>query len=232
MWDQQPATDLDLHVVVPGEPEIYHGHKRSGGGYLDVDMLANAPKPVENVFFNDLVPGQYKCFVRNYSGCDSKDFKVVMRTNVPITNPTPGDTSGNVLTGMKVVEGTCNGVGASSDVSVFEFNFQEADRAAGLLLQKQMAERNALKVVDTLKRMPQLKFVLIDSRPISGWCPESTMWPTFEKNTQLLCDACGEDQGHHLSAANAEDVASRFQEVADQSIRLTYSVICTFVQIK
>merc|ERR1711939_733286 len=81
MWDQQPPTDLDLHVQVPNAAEIYHGRKRSGGGYLDVDMMADKPKPVENVFFDTLAPGQYRCFVRNFNGCASKAFKCVLRSN-------------------------------------------------------------------------------------------------------------------------------------------------------
>jgi uncharacterized protein YfaP (DUF2135 family) len=59
MWDNKGGgTDLDLHVQVPKGPEIYYGHRQSCGGELDVDMMADARDPVENVFFSKVTPGK------------------------------------------------------------------------------------------------------------------------------------------------------------------------------
>merc|ERR1712093_697900 len=77
------------------------------------------------------------------------------------------------------------------------------------------AERRAQAVADTVLRMPQLMFVLINSKKISGWEPESPLWPMFEKNAETMLGPCGEDQGHNLSAQDANEVAARFQQVAD-----------------
>ena len=68
-------------------------------------------------------------------------------------------------------------------------------------------------VAQALKRTPDLNLVLIDSKAISGWNPESERWPTFSQNVGSFMRAVG-PKGHHLTARSAAEISQRFEEVA------------------
>ena len=67
LWDSE--DDLDLHVFTPDGSEIYYGNRSAQNGYLDVDantvsnMMDN---PVENVYFDSPVNGDYWIYVNDY----------------------------------------------------------------------------------------------------------------------------------------------------------------------
>lgn len=67
--------DLDLHVVEPGGNEICFHNKRGCYGALDVDMNVGAEsrEAVENVFFNNIMPGTYEVIVDQYNRRETVD---------------------------------------------------------------------------------------------------------------------------------------------------------------
>ena len=62
--------------------------------------------------------------------------------------------------------------------------------------------------------MPNVKFLLINSAPISGWCQGSDMWPIFRQNADDMVGACGQN-GHNLGAQDAAELEKRFKQVAE-----------------
>lgn len=70
--------DLDLHVKTATGSHIYFATKYcyGTGGQLDVDMNAGgrmSRSPVENVFWNKIVDGEYRVMVNNYNRRESID---------------------------------------------------------------------------------------------------------------------------------------------------------------
>ncbi|MEM9433024.1 MAG: hypothetical protein AAGA12_03820 [Pseudomonadota bacterium] len=68
------TSDIDLHVT-PAQcsSRIYYNRRNACRGTLDVDANANSKRrdPVENVFFVNPAPGNYKIRVHLYSGASS-----------------------------------------------------------------------------------------------------------------------------------------------------------------
>jgi len=78
MWDQGGgAVDLDLHVICPGG-HISYNAKSACRGKLDVDRMAEASDPVENIYWTSPPAGEYTVYVHNYSKRPTKDFTVVI----------------------------------------------------------------------------------------------------------------------------------------------------------
>eukprot|EP01046_Picozoa_sp_COSAG06_P027639 COSAG06_NODE_2453_length_6854_cov_6.728463_7_plen_81_part_00 len=44
-------------------------------------------------------------------------------------------------------------------------------------------------VAEAVRTMPRLKLYLINSKQASGWCPQSLMWPCYDKNASDIVDA-------------------------------------------
>ncbi len=71
--------DLDIHVVEPGDYEIYFGNRSSlspKGGKLDVDANGGSgmmDNPVENIAWKNLHDGEYKVVVNNYNKRETND---------------------------------------------------------------------------------------------------------------------------------------------------------------
>lgn len=62
--------DIDLHVTCPSGERVYYGARSACGGTLDIDANAagrRLPDPVENIFFANLLPGQYEVRVNLFS---------------------------------------------------------------------------------------------------------------------------------------------------------------------
>ena len=82
-WDDR--NDLDLHVVCPDGVDINFIRRQACGGMLDVDANGDVrqltPTPVENVFFNDPVPGDYRVVVDPYGMRErtTSPFRVTVR---------------------------------------------------------------------------------------------------------------------------------------------------------
>jgi hypothetical protein len=68
LWNNH--DDLDLHCITPNNTKIYFGNRTACGGELDVDMNRSqgdlSSEPVENIFFTQPIPGNYKFFVHNF----------------------------------------------------------------------------------------------------------------------------------------------------------------------
>ena len=118
-WDTE--DDLDLHVFLPNGVEIYFSNKTSCDCHLDVDMNAGgvrSKQPVENVICGNLderkqaPTGKYKVVVQNYAYH---------------TKPPRGDIPFRVVVEKNGIKekftGKCNGSGASSNVTVCEFEY-------------------------------------------------------------------------------------------------------------
>ena len=69
MWDS--TDDLDLHVYTPSRQEIYWNNRSAEGGTLDVDANSDSDalstSPVENVYFENPVAGEYWVYIYNYT---------------------------------------------------------------------------------------------------------------------------------------------------------------------
>jgi hypothetical protein len=122
IWNNR--NDCDLHVIAPSGEEIYYGHKKSlCGGELDVDMnvRGESTKPVENIYWppGGAPAGRYKVFVQNYAYHDETDRGEY-------------DWRVEVVAGKKAshYEGTINGKGKASNVTVCEFDFTGLGTAA------------------------------------------------------------------------------------------------------
>ena len=68
-------------------------------------------------------------------------------------------------------------------------------------------------VAEAVRTMPRLKLYLINSKQASGWCPQSLMWPCYDKNASDIVDAS--EHAQNLTAGNAAEVAARFEQVAE-----------------
>ena len=84
-WDSD--IDLDLWVVCPGGERISYIDRDapSCGGTLDVDIrsyLDGGPAPVENVFFANPPPGEYRIGVHLFSGSASSAVPFVVQLRI------------------------------------------------------------------------------------------------------------------------------------------------------
>jgi hypothetical protein len=169
---------------------------------------------VENVYFKTATPGEYKAIINHFSGHSPKEFKATLTVAGPVTLA-----DGEVLEGgTKLVEGVCSH--QNKNVTVFEFtveNVTQFDRQAFASLAKRGAE------VSAFLRSIDVNFALIDSKSISGWMPESNRWPKFKQNVDAFVKAAA-PTGYHLNAANAAEVSSRFEEVAEMMDEETMKV--------
>jgi hypothetical protein len=84
MWneDGKDILDFDAHAKEPNGTEIYFssyiGYPSGMSGMLDVDMIRNPKKSVENIVWSDLrkmKDGVYKFWIHNYDGGHNKGFK-------------------------------------------------------------------------------------------------------------------------------------------------------------
>lgn len=67
MWDN--FNDLDLHCEGPEDEHIYFSNKKGEYGELDVDMNAggaDTDEPVENLYYESPIKGEYKVYVHHY----------------------------------------------------------------------------------------------------------------------------------------------------------------------
>lgn len=122
LWNNK--NDLDLRVIAPSGEEIFYAHKNSRcGGWLDVDMNANAPyttKPVENTRWKkDMAPnGHYRVYVQNYAFHENNEQATEFRVEIQI-----GD---DILHfDGKTPEGL---FGQRSDTPVYEFDYDPGER--------------------------------------------------------------------------------------------------------
>jgi hypothetical protein len=85
------ATDLDLHMLVPGGEEIYYApaNRSAGGGSLDVDQCSptqpecTSTPHAENIVFADAPPpGTYEVWVVNYGGGIGGEFSIEVSGDV------------------------------------------------------------------------------------------------------------------------------------------------------
>ena len=79
--------DLDLHCYTPDGGHIYYRNKTAGGGTLDIDMNAKkskiSMKAVENIYFENPAPGEYRIQVVNYEDRTEKsDTKAVVKVTI------------------------------------------------------------------------------------------------------------------------------------------------------
>jgi hypothetical protein len=105
-------------------------------------------------------------------------------------------------------------------VTVFEFTVPEPSAETPEQAKfKKDAEASLQKrgdeVAAAISASKGLNFALINSQKISGWMPTSPRWPFFTANVKKFVEAAGNEKGHHLSADNASEVSSRFEEVAE-----------------
>lgn len=76
--DTPGIMDYDLHCITP-KAEIYFSNKKDPftKGWLDIDMIKPTKIGIENITWqDDLKDGDYKFFVRHFSGENNKGFKV------------------------------------------------------------------------------------------------------------------------------------------------------------
>ena len=74
IWEN--LNDLDLHCIDPNGEEIYFGNRIGKLGNLDVDMNAggkSSKEPVENLFYEKPVKGEYQIFVNHYNNRGDPD---------------------------------------------------------------------------------------------------------------------------------------------------------------
>jgi hypothetical protein len=72
-------SDFDLHVLTPGDEEIFYGIRSAGGGELDVDQCitdCGTGSHAENVVFETAAPGAYQAWVVNYDGRAAGTFTI------------------------------------------------------------------------------------------------------------------------------------------------------------
>ena len=90
-WNEDRAdtgNDLDLHCIEADGNHIYFGSKgrvHKSSGMLDVDIRHPGPRTaVENIIYTDLAKmrdGEYKFYVKNYSGRNYKGFRAQLEFN-------------------------------------------------------------------------------------------------------------------------------------------------------
>lgn len=121
LWNNR--NDLDLHIITPSGFHLYYGDKRSPcGGWLDVDMnvYGETTKPVENIRWRkgEAPKGRYRVFVQNY------------RFHEPSHQATPFKVEIEINGKIEHFEGQtqANKVGASSNVYVYEFDYNPNER--------------------------------------------------------------------------------------------------------
>jgi hypothetical protein len=82
-------SDFDLHVLTPGDNEIYFLNPSSDAGTLDVDQCVTpcgTEAHAENVVFDGAVlPGQYEVWVVNFGGRAAGDFTIEVAGDVSET---------------------------------------------------------------------------------------------------------------------------------------------------
>ena len=79
-------ADFDLHVLTPGDSEIYYAAREANGGTLDVDqcILACGTEPhAENVVFDETaLAGVYEVWVVNFAPRAAGDFSIEVAGDV------------------------------------------------------------------------------------------------------------------------------------------------------
>lgn len=121
LWDNR--NDLDLHMTTP-RGHIYFGAKQSPcGGWLDVDMnvRGETTTPVENIRWARGVAkrGHYRIYVQNY------------RFHEPYQAPTPFKVEVEIngeIYHFHSVASPQRQTGPSSDVPIFEFDYEPGQR--------------------------------------------------------------------------------------------------------
>jgi hypothetical protein len=81
-WDTR--DDLDLSIICPDGQMIWYQQRQACGGTLDVDRNVGGQRtrtPVENVFFDNPMPGTYQVRVHQYDHVDRPEtpFRVTIR---------------------------------------------------------------------------------------------------------------------------------------------------------
>jgi Ca-activated chloride channel family protein len=123
VWNNR--NDLDLHIITPGNEEIYFDNKTdSTGGWLEGDRNEHGEtvEPIETVLWpqDRAVNGTYRVFVQNYDFHESRytptDFQIEIK-------------NGNEYT---YYEGTVRGTGRSSRTEVCTFDYY-MDEAVALI---------------------------------------------------------------------------------------------------
>lgn len=124
-WDK--PNDVDLHLVEPGEEEIYYGMEQSqNGGLLDVDSNAGCYLDNinnENITYSEesvVASGTYIVRVDLYSNCDvpeNTNFSVTARYQGQLITPATGS---NPYTGSFTPDEEDGGsMGAGRDIMTF-----------------------------------------------------------------------------------------------------------------
>jgi hypothetical protein len=79
-------ADFDLHVLTPGDIEIYFSEPSANGGTLDVDQCISScgTEPhAENIVFDDTaLSGEYEVWVVNFGGRAAGDFSIEVAGDV------------------------------------------------------------------------------------------------------------------------------------------------------
>jgi hypothetical protein len=93
-------VDLDLHLTLPNNEEVYYNHKVANDSSfaLDRDWTHPLGNAIENIYSlkNNLPSGAYKVKVFYYSGSVSKQFNTRVLLNGSVSNYSGSLTSGNV----------------------------------------------------------------------------------------------------------------------------------------
>ncbi|MDO5131893.1 MAG: S8 family serine peptidase [Eubacteriales bacterium] len=111
LWDT--VDDLDLHCITPNGSHIYYKNMNTGGGKLDVDRNRTGTSfvtdPIEHIFFENPVNGQYRVFVKDYEDrTDAQNAHATVQVEI----------SGTVET----YEAVFNTTGEKKDIVTFEYN--------------------------------------------------------------------------------------------------------------
>jgi hypothetical protein len=157
---------------------------------------------------------RYKVFIRNFGGKGQKDFRATLTTEAAVRMSNGSMHEG----GTKLVNSRCTRV--KQDVTVFEFTVpkpgaETPEQAKFRKAAEASLRKRGEEVAAAIRSSKDLNFALINSKKISGWMPTSPRWPYFEANAKKFVASAGYEKGHHLSADNASEVSSRFEEVAE-----------------
>ena len=77
--------DMDLHLVTPSD-HIFYANRNTATGVLDVDRQVSSfvANPIENIYVDDPVNGDYEVYVVNYRDRTPQDetTKVIVRVTI------------------------------------------------------------------------------------------------------------------------------------------------------
>lgn len=106
-WNNK--EDLDIFVTCPSNETVFYNKRTACGGTLDVDANRHAENAqnsaVENIFFTDPSPGQYKIRVQLYGGRTGgrTDFKLRIRQRGTQVQDFTGSVSASSRTWQKTI---------------------------------------------------------------------------------------------------------------------------------